>query len=273
MFSVSLKKNDESVAYAGKDINSATQYIQLHKDKVADQNTLKGTHFHIVPNLQNRQIIYVAGASGSGKSYFTAHFIKDFLALDKNKSRKVYIFSRLAEDKVFDDIIKAEEKRVASSKKSEDEVPPVRVHRVTIDQTLITDPIDIQEEVEKGSLLVFDDIDTITGKIGKAVYALIDDVLQCGRHFNLSMIITSHLINGNNRNFSRMVHNESHFTVLFPYGLSRKHIDYYSNTYLGISKAQIAMFYKLGRSVVISKHYPQYVLSETQISPLQIADS
>jgi len=270
MFSVSLKKTEESVAYSGKDVNGATQYIQLHKDKVSDQNTLKGKDFHIIPNLQNRQIIYVAGASGSGKSYFTAHFIRDFLALDKNKSKKVYIFSRLAEDKVFDNIIKSEEKRVASSK-SED-VPPVRVHRVTINESLITDPIDIQNEVEKGSLLVFDDTETLTGKVAKAVYALIDDVLQCGRHFNLSMVITSHLINGNNRNFTRMVHNESHFTVLFPYGLSRKHINYYAENYLGISKAQIAMFYKLGRSVVISKHYPQYILSDAQISPLQIAD-
>jgi len=272
MFSVSLKKTDESVAYSGKDINSATQYIQLHKDKVAEQNTLKGSQFHLIPNMNNRQICFVAGASGSGKSYWTSHFIKDFLMLDKNKTRKVYIFSRLAEDKVFDDIINAEKKRVASSKKSDDEVAPVRVHRVKIDDGLIADPIDIHTEIEPGSLIIADDIDTLNNKLSKVVIAILMDILETGRHKNISLVITSHLINGNNRNFSRTIHNESHYTVLFPYGLSRKHINYYSDNYLGVDKKQIATFYKLGRYVLISKHYPQFVLGDSQISPLQIAD-
>jgi len=167
----------------------------------------------------------------------------------------VYIFSALNADPVFDKII---------------DEHPNKVHRVNVNAELLNDPIGM-DEIEKGSLLIFDDIDVLGTKLRKYIYDVINQVLQIGRHFDLSIIITSHLINGTDRNFNRIVMNESHYVVLFLHGLARKHVKYWADTYAGLDTTDLKQLYKLaGRSVVFHKNYPQFYILDTKIIPLRI---
>ena len=96
--------------------------------------------FQQVPCVDTeRQILYITGASGSGKSTYTANFIKKYKKLKKGS--EVYCFSALADD-VSLDIINPK--------------------RNTIDETLITEPIPVSDFAD--SLVVFDDIDVISDK-------------------------------------------------------------------------------------------------------------
>jgi Cdc6-like AAA superfamily ATPase len=255
MFKLS-KKKERAVAFIPGSTVKTDQYINLHED--ADLVALESSEkLHLLPNTgEHRQTLYVAGRSGSGKSYFTAQYMRDWLRYNPKKTgRVIYIFSSLTSDKVFDDIIKSH---------------PDQVHRVTVDKALIENPINLDTEIEHGSMLIFDDIDVLPTKERKYIASLIMGVLQIGRHFNLSVVITSHLINGGiDRNASRIIHSESHYTVLFPNGLARTHLNYYFENYAGISKDQQALLLKQrSRAVIISKTYPAFGLTEKKIFPL-----
>jgi predicted AAA+ superfamily ATPase len=105
-----------------------------------------------------RQIYLYYGVSGSGKSTFTRKFVKEYKKTFKEN--KVYLFSCLTEDE------------------SLDEIKPLRFR---LEEDLVTDPINVAEL--SSSLIIFDDIDTIANKkIKEAVYQLLNEILQIGRH-------------------------------------------------------------------------------------------
>jgi type II secretory pathway predicted ATPase ExeA len=60
-------------------------------------------HFQIIPNINvARDILYVVGASGSGKSYFTRQFADQYRKL--YPKRKIFLISSLTEDNSIDKI-------------------------------------------------------------------------------------------------------------------------------------------------------------------------
>ena len=108
-----------------------------------------------------RQIKYITGVSGSGKSTFTRKFVKEYRKIFKEN--EVYLFS------------------CSTSDESLDEVKPKRFR---IEDDLVIDPI--KPEELSNSLVIFDDIDTIANKkIKEAVYQLLNEVLQIGRHHKI----------------------------------------------------------------------------------------
>ena len=256
MFAESSKK-DRPVAFIPGKTKQDNKYINLDENGSKEVFTSK-SKLHLMPTRgsSGRKCVYVAGASGSGKSYWTAQYIRDWIAFNNQKTNTsmCYIFSALSEDEVFDKII-------ASHKE--------KVHRVNIGPELFNNPIDIGTEIEKGSLLVFDDIDTLPNKLRKGIYELINQILQIGRHYDFSIVITSHLINGMDRNFNRIVMNECHYVVLFLQGLARRHVHYWAETYAGIDKDDLKNMYKLAsRATIFSKNYPQFYMTEHKLIPV-----
>jgi hypothetical protein len=252
------KTKTKPVAFIQGKSRQDDEFVNLQEDGVKSVLTSQTT-LRLMPSYSSsgRRCIYVAGASGSGKSYWTAQYIRDWIRFNNKKTddKMVYIFSALNADPVFDKII---------------DEHPNKVHRVNVNADLLNDPIGM-DEIEKGSLLIFDDIDVLGTKLRKYIYDVINQVLQIGRHFDLSIIITSHLINGTDRNFNRIVMNESHYVVLFLHGLARKHVKYWADTYAGLDTTDLKQLYKLaGRSVVFHKNYPQFYILDTKIIPLRI---
>ena len=88
-----------------------------------------------------------------------------------------------------------------------------------------------------------------------------DDVLETGRHYDITIISTSHIIT----NFlaTRTLINEANAIVLFPKGSSFYAVSNFLERYMGFSKAQIRMVEKLEtRWIWFWKEYPKYAIHE-----------
>jgi len=187
-----------------------------------------------LPTQKTRECIYVAGASGSGKTTYIARYLEEYKRMfPKNK---IYIFSKLHDDEVLD------------------KLKPIRI---IINDQLIENPIEV-EELEN-SCVVFDDIDTLEKDLMEAVTKLRDDLLEIGRHNNIYMCNVSHLLM-NYKNTRRLL-NETQTVTFFPKSGSSYHINRFLKVYAGLSKEDINRILHLpSRWVTINKTYPNYIL-------------
>ena len=190
-------------------INNAKKKKHKENDVLAiDNNSSDGNPYFLkeyytfepVNDPATRKINYVAGASGSGKSTFTKNLIIKHHILFPDSP--IYLFSRLREDIAFD---KLEENKI--------------IIRIPIDETFAAEPIDMLSDIPDGSMVVFDDVDTFTDKnIMKNINDIKLQILELGRHKKIYCIITSHLINSNDRNATRVIMNELSTITIFPRG-------------------------------------------------------
>jgi len=199
-------------------------------------------HFECSVNTESeRQIIYVSGSSGSGKSYWTRRYVEAYQKA--YPKRDVYLFSSISEDSSIDKI--------------------KNLQRIRITPSLLDD--ELSAEDFKDSIVILDDTDTITDKkIRKKILDIQASILQTGRHFNVSCIITSHIAcNGAE---TRLVLNESHIIVAFPQGMTGRALKYLLEAYLGLDKDQLKQIKRLsGRAVCFIKAFPKVVVSDKEV--------
>jgi hypothetical protein len=199
-------------------------------------------HFQPIPDKSSeRSIRYVTGASGSGKSYYTKQYADEYHRM--YPKREIYIISSIKEDKTLDKI--------------------KGLHRIKLDsQEFLTS--DLTAEDFKDCLVIFDDTDCLTNKRQKLkVDAILNSVLETGRHFNTEVVYTSHLAcNGRD---TRRILNECKSVTIFPSGLGGKAMKYLLDNYFGLDKDQISKIKKLNsRWVTIQKGFPMVVLSDKE---------
>ena len=203
--------------------------------------------FQLIPNpMTEREILYISGCSGSGKSYFARKYLEQYKRTFKDND--IYLFSSLPHDESIDS---------------------VKPKRIRIDDSLVSDPLPI--ESFENSICLFDDIDVISNKaIRNAVYALLNKVLEIGRHLRISCICTMHLpTNGND---TRRILNESHYVIYFPHSAGGK-IRYMLETYVGVDKPMMNKFRHMNtRAVCIAKHFPMIYITEHEVALLQDYD-
>ena len=208
-----------------------------------------GQHFQQIPNISvERNILYITGASGSGKSYYTKNFVEQYKKI--YPKREVYLFSSLSDDSSIDKIKK--------------------LRRIKLTPEFLNEDITAKDFVD--SLVIFDDTDCITDKKVKLkVNGILNSLLETGRHFNASVIYTSHsACNGAD---TKKILNECHSITIFPHGLGGRSLKYLLEQYLGLDKAQIARVKHLNsRWVTIIKSYPMVVLSEKESYVLNVND-
>lgn len=196
-------------------------------------------HLEPMPNVDGRDVIYIAGPSGSGKSTYASEYMTNFKKIFPQAN--IFVFSRVTQDEKIDKLLP---------------------YRIAIDTNLINNPIDIFAELQEGDLVLFDDCDTIQDKkIRDAVSKVQNDILETGRHKNIYILVTSHLINGNDRKNTRTILNEAHSITIFPKSGSKYQIEYMLKNYIGLSKKQITDILQIdSRWITIGKSYPQYVM-------------
>jgi hypothetical protein len=196
----------------------------------------------IPDTTKEREILCMTGPRGSGKSTCTRKYLEQWKK--KNKDKKIYIyihmFSSLPEDESLDDI---------------------KPQRIRLDSSLYEDLISIEEFAN--SVVIFDDIDVISDKkIRDEVYKILNKVLEIGRHYKITALVTNHL--PTNGKYTRRILNESHQVVYFPHSASGR-IKYLLIDYLGLDKKQVAYFRPNSRWCCIYKNYPQIHMSEHEI--------
>ena len=202
-------------------------------------------HLQHIPNKKTeRQILYITGASGSGKSYYTRNYCNEYKKLFPKND--IYLFSSIQEDSSIDKV--------------------KDIMRIRLDTEFLQTDLNVNDF--KDSLVVFDDTDCITNKMMKMkVNNILNMLLETGRHTNTSVIYTSHLpTNGLD---TRRILNECHSVTIFPTSLGGRALKYLLENYFGLDKDQIKKLKKLqSRWVTIIKGYPMTILSEKDVYTL-----
>lgn len=222
-------------------IISVAQKGDVNKNTFSIIRLPQESKFQIIPDYnKERDIIYITGASGSGKTTFTAGYIKEYKKT--YKKNEIYVFSALKEDETLDKL---------------------GIKRVNVGKNLIEDPLTIDDF--KNSLVIFDDIDVISDKkVREAVYKILNAILETGRHTKTSCVNTNHLPTAKNE--TRRVLNEAHAIVYFPHSGSVRGINYLLTDYVGLTKEDIQVIKGMkSRWCCIYKNYPQIAMTERNL--------
>lgn len=194
------------------------------------------------PSTELRDIMYIAGPHGSGKSTYIKNYFKEFMEVFPDK--RVILLSRLLEDDAF---------------KGFDNIIEVDLN----DESIITQPLDIKQELND-SLLIFDDYFTLYEKSRKSIEMTLKDAIQNGRDQSgkgedIYLAITAHqLVNGNK---TRFIFTEINSLTFFPKAGDIAAIKHTLRYYFGIDKNLIDTILDLdSRWITITKRLPRYVM-------------
>lgn len=224
--------------------NMLVEYINKNSGKEIQIND---GYIIPLPKKEGRDVIYISGPSGAGKTSWAASYIQEYNLMFPN--RIVYVFSRLTEDPVLDQFI---------------------ITRIVINEEIIEDPIIIEELLKQspdGCLVLFDDIDTLPNKFKSVIYALRDDILEVGRHYNISIMVVTHQLM--NYKETRTLITEATDIVFFPQSGMTYHIKRFLKEYVGLSKQQIDSILKIpSRWIKINKTYPLYIMANDMVKIL-----
>lgn len=195
--------------------------------------------FNLIPNpdKDKRSVYYIAGASGSGKSYIARGLAEGYKKLFPE--RQIYLISKLNEDSTLDTMKVGKPLRI--------DVKSLIENYPTIDEF-------------KDCMVIFDDYDTFTEKAGKVVQQLIDDLAIQGRHSNTTMLCLTHYIT--NYKKTALMLNEAMYYIIYPQSTSFSSLKYLLATRVGMSKEDIHELRRMGRWVCIFKNYPQFLISQ-----------
>jgi hypothetical protein len=233
-----LKNKKNPVIYLDdeEDKGGISSFKEINKEH------LKDAKLEIYPNTnKERDVLFITGKSGSGKSYFARNYCIQYHKLFKDN--KMFLFSTCLQDPAFDDLD--------------------YIKRYELDDDFLKDEFVIGDF--ENMLIVFDDFDTIQNKdIKEKVKFLLDMILTTGRKTNTTALITSHLpCNGKE---TKLPLYESTSVTFFVKGLGGKTLNYLLEQYLGLDKEQIKKIKKLkSRAVTVLKTYPQCILAEQDL--------
>jgi len=153
------------------DIKALLKRIQDDMETMKEVELPADSLFQLIPNPNPRQrdVYYICGPSGSGKSHIAKGIAEAYRKL--HPGRGVYLVSKLTEDSTLDSMKGGKPKRINI-------------------QSLVDDPFDIEEA--RDSLVIVDDIDALPKDQLKAVHTFIDDIAITGRHTNTSLLFLTH---------------------------------------------------------------------------------
>lgn len=236
--SFNYEKDGDKIAVINMKDKRQKKVYFADNDDGYDEINLKDGQIMLSPDKNTERItMYVCGSAGSGKSYFVAQFCEEYHKT--YKSNPIFLISENDEDKAFDtkDYIK----------------------RVDISD-MDSNPLDWKEF--ENCLVIFDDIDSIKGKLGKTIDDLRDKLLKNSRKYRVSVISTSHDACGLKL---KSVLNESKIIVFFMMNYNRS-LKYLLENYLGMSKHCIEKLKNSkSRWTAFTKSYPSYLLQQKSI--------
>lgn len=196
----------------------------------------------ILPNTKagQRDVIIVAGKSGSGKSSFAASFadLYDQIWENRGEHRKIYVFSKLKEDPSIDWLNN-------------------QPCRVIIDDDLPDRGIDVSDFTN--SLVIFDDVDKISSKkVLDEIKRIFEDCVEIGRHHGISVVYCTHLMS--NYGKTRKILSEANYVVGFNIRSDRIFRDTLIK-YVGIDKKDVEIlkkYYYFSRWIAVHNDFPTF---------------
>jgi hypothetical protein len=188
------------------------------------------------PDPKRREVWYIAGQSGSGKSFIAKSLATYYKKLFPD--REVYLVSKLEEDATLDALKFLKRLRI---------------------QSFIDDYPDLEEF--KDCMVIMDDYDTLTGDADKVIHKLIDDLAIMGRHSNTTMLCLSHYLT--NYKKTRLLLTEATHLVVYPMSTSFQALRYLLKNQVGIDEDDLKRYRKLGsRWLCFIKGFPTMMISQ-----------
>lgn len=209
-----------------------------------------------LPNIVDRENVYIAGPMKCGKSFYAAEYIRNFLTIFEHKD--CIIFTKIPRDLNIDKV---------------SEEFPGRVRRFMIEgpegDELLKNPVNVKKEL-RDCLVVFDDIEASSNpKMTKYMQLLRDDVMKNGRDqsergLDTYTIVTNHQITDYQRTRDTLF--EASCIVVFPRAGNHHQIRRVLDKQVGMSKEKIEWVINArSRYVAIYKRCPMHVIHETGI--------
>lgn len=188
-----------------------------------------------IPDKDSERI-YIAGKSGSGKSFLTAIYAREYNEMFPK--RKIYIFTKHDKEKAYKNIPHIE---------------------ITCDDDMVKDEIKVTDF--KKSLVIFDDCDHIQDKkISTNIRRFNNDLITTGRKYEIHTITLQHQLMDYKE--TRNLLNEANKVIFFN-SASNYHVTRYLKVYVGLDPQQIKKITGLkSRWTMISLSIPTYVLHE-----------
>lgn len=182
----------------------------------------------------NRYLI--SGPSLCGKSFFAGMIAEDYKR--QHPKNRIYVFSAISHDQSLDKL---------------------KPYRIECNQKIVDDPIQLNEL--KDSLVIFDDIDAFPEKeISKALNHLRDTIMTTGRHENIAVISTTHLLLEGDK--SKKAITQAFTVVLFPSTGGKYHATEFLKRYMGYGKDEIKQIVSVPSRWVLINRVPRYILHE-----------
>lgn len=248
--------NEKQCPYCNKILSSKTNRDRHVKNYCLLSSIVENKYEHVLktgiiknifPNLNLRDIIYIAGKQGSGKSTYVKNYMEDYIKIflpfeGDEENHSVILFSKLKHDDVLDN--------------------PLIVRPGMED--ILTNPIDVVEDM-KGSLCIFDDYTSLEKEPKKEVERIITDAMEIGRdhHGNkdddIYVCIVRHMLRDYKK--TRDILFECSVITFFPHSGVQKQIIDVLKEYCGFNKKIIDRILNLpSRWVSVSVGYPSFVL-------------
>ena len=241
IFPVAIVKGDDE-KFHNKMLYLNTKADCKPEDGEAEIALPMGCMFNIIPtrgDWEHRDIYFIAGQSGSGKSWMATQIANNYKRMYPD--RPIYVVSHLDKDNTLDKI--------------------KGIIRLDM-KALLEEDFDINKWND--CLVIFDDYESEDKKEMKAILKMITSIAIMGRKHhdgqgNISMMVLNH--NLTNYNKTKLLHDEASHYVLYPQSTSYHSLQYLLKTRIGMTKDEIRGLKKLGRWVLIHKNYPSYLIS------------
>lgn len=246
--SLSLNSDADNFAFITDQKEKRVGEIALvDKEGIDSIELTDGFKFSLAPRptkASQRNTLFIAGESGSGKSHYVREYAKRYHTMfPKNK---IYLISYLEEDETLDAF------KVIT-----------RIKAFT--QGFLDECLDLDLKTEfQDSFFIFDDIDSIVNKRTKeTIYGFLNKLLRIGRHYNISVAYCGHSLYGSNE--LKYILDECQTITFFQRFLNYKKMKYLLENYFGMSKEQIERVRTIkDRSTTYIKGSDKVILSDTQ---------
>jgi hypothetical protein len=221
-------------------------------------------------NLNAHQSLFASGPSGVGKSYYIGRMLKQIR--QKEPNRPIYIISKVDQDEAYDSLNATIPDNVKEGTPEYEELTKNDIIRISTRgasgyEAFVTNKdrvASLKIEDLKGSVCVIDDCNTIIDKgIATGIRRLMDDILETGRHHDIILMITTHLIQ--DYVFTRKLLSECTAITLFPNSNAPSVNKFFKNN-CGLSPQQIEKIKavsKYSRWITYNRaSIPNYVIHE-----------
>jgi hypothetical protein len=152
-------------------------------------------------NLDAHQALFITANAGAGKSYYVGQMLRQIRSKEPN--RPIYIISKVDYDEAYEGINAKVPDDVKEGSPEYEELTKNNIIRIATKggdaiEAFVTDKhrtASLKIEDLKNSVVVIDDCNTVVDKgIATGIRKLMDDILETGRHHDIILMATTHMI-------------------------------------------------------------------------------